>query len=152
MNYSIQNLLDDLNNLFETNANPDYAIQMSAYMKNRFPFFGIKSLERRIITREWWKTFQITSEAKLLNLTKELWELDQREFQYVGTDILKKHKSVLTPPALKTLKYLICTKSWWDTVDTMASHPVGQIVLNFPESGQIMDLWINDENMWIRRK
>lgn len=151
MNHSIQNSFKELTTLFQSGANPRNSVQMSAYMKNRFPFFGIKSPERRIITREWQKTFTISSESELLNLSKELWKLDQREYQYAGTGILKKHKKILTSKSLKKLKYLICTKSWWDTVDTMASHPIGQIVLNFPEIGQTMDSWINDENMWVRR-
>lgn len=151
MKNSIQKLLPELRHLLKSEANPEQAIQMSAYMKNRFSFFGIKSPERRKLTGEWQKTFTISSESELLNLSNELWKLEQREFQYVACDSLKKHKNLLTLNSLSTLKNLICTKSWWDTVDVIASHPVGQIVLNFPECGETMDSWINDENMWVRR-
>ena len=93
----------------------------------------------------------MASESELLNLANELWNLEQREFHYVGSDTLKKDKSMLTPSALNTLKRLIIDNSWWDTVDTLAAHLIGQIILNFPETGQIMDTWIEDDNMWVRR-
>ena len=151
MTNQFQNLLYKLTLLLQSKAKRDNAIHMSAYMKNRFSFFGIKTPERRKLTREWWKKFSIASESELLNLANELWNLEQREFHYVGSDTLKKHKSMLTPSALNTLKRLIINNSWWDTVDTLAVHPIGQIILNFSETRQIMDTWIEDDNMWVRR-
>ena len=151
MTNQFQNSLTELTLLLQSRANGDNAVHMSAYMKNRFSFFGIKTPERRKLTREWWKKFPIASESELLNLANELWNLEQREFHYVGSDTLKKHKSMLTPSALNTLKRLIINNSWWDTVDTLAAHPIGQIILNFPETGQIMDTWIENDNMWVRR-
>ena len=151
MTNQFQNSLNKLTLLLQSRANRDNAVHMSVYMKTRFSFFGIKTPERRKLTREWWKKFPISSESELLNLANELWNLEQREFHYVGSDTLKKYKSMLTPSALNTLKRLIINNSWWDTVDTLAAHPIGQIILNFPETGQIMDTWIEDDNMWVRR-
>lgn len=151
MTNQFQNSLNELTLLLQSRANRDNAVHMSVYMKNRFSFFGIKTPERRKLTREWWKKFPIASESELLNLANELWNLEQREFHYVGSDTLKKDKSMLTPSALNTLKMLIINNSWWDTVDTLAANPIGQIILNFPETGQIMDTWIEDDNMWVRR-
>ena len=151
MTNQFQNSLNKLTLLLQSRANRDNAVHMSAYMKNRFSFFGIKTPERRKLTREWWTKFPIASESELLNLANELWNLEQREFHYVGSDTLKKYKSMLTPSALNTLKRLIIDNSWWDTVDTLAAHPIGQIIFNYPESGQIMDIWIEEDNMWVRR-
>ena len=151
MTNQFQNSLNKLTLLFQSRANRDNAVHMSAYIKTRFSFFGIKTPERRKLTREWWKKFPISSKSELLNLANELWNLEQREFHYVGSDTLKKYKSMLTPSELNTLKRLIINNSWWDTVDTLAVHPIGQIILNFPESGQIMDTWIEEDNIWVRR-
>ncbi len=151
MTNQFQNSLNELTLLLQSRANGDNAVHMSAYMKNRFLFFGIKTPERRKLTLKWWKKFPIASEVELLNIANELWNLEQREFHYVGSDTLKKYKSMLTPSALNTLKRLVINNSWWDTVDTLAAHPIGQIILNFSETGQIMDTWIEDDNMWVRR-
>lgn len=144
---SIRNLI----HLFQSNANPELAVQMSRYMKNEFPFFGIKSPERRAVSKIWMNEIQISTETDLFKIVMELWKLDKREFQYVACDLLKKYKNILTENALKQLKYFIYTKSWWDTVDVLASHPVGQIVLKFPACSQTMYSWIYNKNMWVRR-
>ena len=50
------------------------------------------------------------------------------------------------------IKDLIITKSWWDTVDLIASNLLGEICKKYPSliDEQIV-FWINDENMWLRR-
>ncbi|SVB66974.1 uncharacterized protein METZ01_LOCUS219828, partial [marine metagenome] len=85
MTNQFQNSLNELTLLLQSKINQDNAVHMSAYMKNRFSFFGIKTPERRKLTREWWKKFSIASESELLNLANELWNLEQREFHYVGS-------------------------------------------------------------------
>ncbi len=103
MTNQFQNSLNELTLLLQSKINRNNAVHMSAYMKNRFLFFGIKTPERRKLTLKWWKKFPIASEVELLNIATELWNLEQREFHYVGSDTLKKHKPMLTPSALNTL-------------------------------------------------
>ena len=49
---------------FENNANPENAIAMSKYMKNKFVFYGIPSPERKELYKEF-----IKSEKKKKQLT-----------------------------------------------------------------------------------
>src|SRR5262249_25589456 len=56
-----------------------------------------------------------------------------------------------TPTLLPTVAELITTKSWWDTVDTLASDTVGPMVRNHPELLSTMDEWVRDDNLWIAR-
>ena len=51
MTNRFQNLLYELTLLLQSKAKRDNAIHMSAYMKNRFSFFGIKTPQRRKLTR-----------------------------------------------------------------------------------------------------
>ncbi|MEE8335065.1 MAG: DNA alkylation repair protein [Candidatus Neomarinimicrobiota bacterium] len=132
-------------------ANKNMGQQMSAYMKNNFPFLGIKSPQRREIVVKCWKLMEIKRESDLLRVVDNLWELPEREFQYVGCDTLKKYKNLLTADAITGLAKLIRSKSWWDTVDSIAAHPVGHVVQCYPETVSKVDAWIHDENMWIRR-
>ena len=48
------------------------------------------------------------------------------------------------------LKYLIVTKSWWDTVDLLAKV-VGSLVIRIEGYDQIMLEWSKDSNIWLRR-
>ena len=51
-----------------------------------------------------------------------------------------------------TLEPLIVRKSWWDTVDLLASNVVGALLRTHtaPVLGE-MDAWIQSDNMWKRR-
>jgi 3-methyladenine DNA glycosylase AlkD len=66
--------------------------------------------------------FEVLSTAKLL------WDKDEREFTYTAVDLLIKHQAKLTVDAdiscqsTDVLKRLLTEKSWWDTVDMLASN------------------------------
>ena len=125
---SPNNQINELTRLFKENAHDENATQMAQYMKGHFLFFGIKSTLRREIQREWWKGHQ-----------------------YVGLDLGKQYKEYFIPASILFIQQLITTKSWWDTVDSIANHMAGTIVFNYPEAALIMDEWIDHKNMWIRR-
>jgi 3-methyladenine DNA glycosylase AlkD len=56
-----------------------------------------------------------------------------------------------SPALLPTVQELITTKSWWDTVDTLAAHTVGPLVAAYPGLVDTMDAWVTDANMWLVR-
>lgn len=127
------------------------AIGMAKYMKNQFPFLGIQSPERRKAVAPLFKEAKVYKGPIDWQLIHKLWEMDEREYQYVAIDYLKRAKKCFTPDDLKSLKQLIMTKSWWDTVDIIASHLVGYIVKTYPQCASIIDEWIDDSDMWVRR-
>jgi len=143
--------ITELQHTLAKNGNREYSVRMAQYMKNQFPFYGIQSTPRRHISRQWLKNHPIVNETDTCDVLKLLWGKNQREFQYIGSDIAKKNKRKLTPKSIPTLEYCIRTKSWWDTVDALAAHPIGMIVQHHPGLISLMDQWIEDENMWIRR-
>ena len=136
---SPDNQINELTRLFKENTHDENAVQMAQYMKGHFPFFGIQSALRRDIQREWWRGHSIHSENELQSLIVTLWGLDKREYQYVGLDLGKRYKKYFTPVSTLFIQKLITTKSWWDTVDTIASHMAGAMVCNYPETVIIMD-------------
>lgn len=118
---------------------------MAAYMRDQFAYFGVATAERRRLTKPILKAY---AEADL----RELWARPQRELQYSACDYLElHHKRLLVPELLPTLEHLLTTKSWWDTVDALASHSVGGLVLRHPELHGAMDGWSTADNMWLRR-
>jgi 3-methyladenine DNA glycosylase AlkD len=82
---------------------------------------------------------------------QRLWALPEREFQYAALDLLARAAPALTADALQAVETLIVTKSWWDTVDALASGVVGRIVLAHPATAATMDRWLDHESMWLRR-
>jgi 3-methyladenine DNA glycosylase AlkD len=140
-----------LNHLFAANANAQNALAMKAYMKNRFEFFGIRSTQRRELQQAFLaehgrpKPFDV-------EILLSLWDAEQREFQMFGLDLLRKQAAQAEENDLKLIEQLILTKSWWDTVDGLASWVCGPYFLKFPEKKRpITDAWAISENMWLRR-
>lgn len=131
-------------------ADPSRADAMSAYMRNGFVFFGLPAPVRRKSAAGFAAAFAGASEEELLGAVEHLFTLEQREFAYIATDLLRSGWRVLTPGALPRLRALVLTRSWWDTVDPLA-HVIGVLVLNHRELAADMDQWVRDENRWLVR-
>jgi len=137
--------------LLEQNANAENAMAMKAYMKGRFEFYGIKSPKRRALQK------QFLVESGLPKpfdpeVFEALWNADQREFQMFGLDLLRRQAKKAERDDLPLIEELITTKSWWDTVDGLASWICGPYFQKFPEKKKpITDAWAVSENMWLRR-
>jgi len=128
------------------------AIAMAAYMKNRFPFYGIPMPQRKQLNKALLPERKAAvTETWLLETSHLLWQENERECQYAGIDLLERFSSVLTMQAIASLEALILQKSWWDTVDLLATKLVGQLVLQFPELRSTMDSYSQHSNLWLRR-
>jgi len=143
--------LKTLTKLFQQHSHSEYSVRMAQYMKNQFDFYGIKSPLRKELQRQWWQKHFIQSTQDLVNLIDLLWQQDRREFQYVALDIGKRYKKQFTSDHIPIIQHWIDTKSWWDTVDALASHFIGAVVYQYPKVAQQMDEWIDHETMWARR-
>jgi 3-methyladenine DNA glycosylase AlkD len=133
-------------------ADPERAGQMAAYMKDQFPFFGVTAAPRRAAVRAAVRDLgRPPSGDDVLDCARRLWRLDERELQYVGSDLLAHHPKLLRTDHLAGVRQLIESKSWWDTVDALASPTVGALVLADPALGAVMDEWIDDPNIWVAR-
>jgi 3-methyladenine DNA glycosylase AlkD len=124
---------------------------MAAYMKDHFVFLGMPAPVRERMTRAVFNDLPRPGAADVIAFAEAMWELPEREYQYVGTGLLHRYEKLLTPNALVPLERLITTKSWWDTVDELAGHPVGSIVGRHPEQRVVMDRWLVSDNLWLAR-
>ncbi len=130
---------------------PARAAAMSAYMRDKFPFLGIPSPERARLEREALAGVGRVSQKDLVAAAGELWAMPEREFQYAACALLARHAKVLDEGFIPTLRTLVTTKSWWDTVDTLAAHVAGPIVRAHPAAVSVMDAWIEDPDFWLAR-
>lgn len=129
-------------------ANPENAAPMSAYMRDQFPFLGIKTPERRAISQPFMKAS--ATDPLDWDFVEACWCQPEREFVYVACDYLTRHQRQLTPADLPRLRQFIQWESWWDTSDVLDKF-VGVIVQKNPAEKDTMRTWAQDPNMWIRR-
>ena len=132
-------------------ADDEKSPKMAAYMKNHFKFFGIQSAERRAAQRPTISGLGSASGSELIEFAAACWAEDEREVQYSATDALRKHVALLDEKHLPDLRKLVSTKSWWDTVDSLAVHTIGPLVARNPGLVDDMDAWIEDDNIWLAR-
>lgn len=132
-------------------ANPVVAAQMRAHMRDAFLFLGLRTPRRRQLARRVLYGLPRPTEADLRAVALACWEMPEREYQYFAVGWLATHPSACGPGFLATAEILITTKSWWDTVDTLASAVVGTIVARHPAAVPTMERWITDGNMWLAR-
>lgn len=141
-----------LKTLFEQNANPAQAAPMKKYMRDQFEYLGIKSPQIAAVQKEFYRANGLPELSELDEILRELWSLPQREFQYVGMGLLGRFEKQLPAEFIDTVEYLIVTKSWWDTVDAIASHTVGTHFKQFPKVREkYLKRWRKSNNMWLRR-
>jgi 3-methyladenine DNA glycosylase AlkD len=127
------------------------AVGAAAYMRDQFPFLGLTSPRMAELNREVLAGLAAPAEADLIAVARSCWARPAREYQYFACAYLRRYVRVASPTLLATVRELIATKSWWDTVDTLAAHTVGPLVSSHPALLSTMDEWVEDENMWLVR-
>jgi 3-methyladenine DNA glycosylase AlkD len=137
----MRTVLHRLTHEYEAARDPELAAPMAAYMRGLFPFLGLPSTPRRLLTKRVLEGLEKPDEAQLTEVALACWALDEREYQHFAVDWLRSHAKVLTPAFLPTARYLITTKSWWDTVDGLAADVVGTLVQRHPGLLSTMDAW-----------
>lgn len=122
---------------------------MEAYMKNNFIFLGIKAPERVKLTKQFLK---LNGEPLNLDSIKEIWDFEEREFQYIALALLDRQYKKAKEERIIFYEGLVIEKSWWDTVDTIAGRLISFHLLKYPHLiNKYADKWIHSENMWLNR-
>jgi len=141
-----------LQTLLEQNANPTQAGPMKKYMRDQFEYLGIKSPQLKELLKQFIAANGLPPIKDLDAILRELWALPQREFQYAATGFLGRSEKQLPASFIKTIEFLLVTKSWWDTVDTISGGTLGVHFKRFPEVRQkYLAKWRLSDNFWLRR-
>jgi 3-methyladenine DNA glycosylase AlkD len=140
-------IINALVKMYESHRNPQAAKAMAAYMRDQYPFLGIKTPLRREILKEF-----LISNPPNKEWIPILWKLPEREYLCVAIDILDKIKKKLGPNDIILIEKCITNKSWWDTVDGLATNIVGYLFGKYPSLQEEYAVkWNQSDNMWLNR-
>lgn len=142
---------EELQYRFEQNANAEDAKTMKAYLRDQFDMYGIRTPVRKTLYKDLMAQTKTWTYPEVESLMVWCWDQEQRDYQYFGIDLMQRWKNKLPEEALDFVKYLITNRSWWDTVDLLATNPLGSLCRKYPSAWSAMDEWIDHENMWLRR-
>jgi 3-methyladenine DNA glycosylase AlkD len=133
-------------------ANPEKAAPMQAYMKTDMPFYGVQKAGRTGILRDLVRDYRPDTADSYRDLVLALWNLEHREEKYIALGVAQHFKAHILPSQIDLYRRLIVEGAWWDLVDEVANHLIRNLVIGYPvESWPLVDRWIDDESMWLRR-
>ncbi len=144
-------MIKEIQLTLKNNRNSNNANQMMAYMKDRFSFLGIKKPLLMELSKSYLSS-KFNKYDDLMELVNELWEMPEREFQYLAMEFLYRNKKLLSLESVVDIESLITSKSWWDTVDGLASNVIGLLLKQFPDHmKETIAPWIDSNDIWLNR-
>lgn len=146
------NYCNNIVHALNSHADTGRATNMKRYMKNNFEFFGIPAPKLRQLSATFLQKSNLPDVMQLPDLVRELWSVPQRELQYFALELLKKYLRQMPRDWIDLFEELITQKSWWDTVDALASWQVGNYYKMYPD--QIVPYttrWMGSGNIWLQR-
>jgi 3-methyladenine DNA glycosylase AlkD len=144
--------LNTFESKFQDRADGGIASGQKAYMKNLFEFYGIKAPVRQEIQKTFFNKKVLPPKEALDTLTKALWDKPQREFQYLAQEMVHRYAGQFEKDDILLFEFMITHKSWWDTVDFIASKLVGEFFKKFPgQRDPYVKKWMDSGNIWLQR-
>ncbi len=148
-------LIRHLRRALRSRADPSKAAAMQAYMKSEMPFYGIQATEQRRIYRELFSRHPIDNYACWRDTVMALWRSARyREERYAALELIgwKAYAGFRTPACLPWYEEIVVSGAWWDTVDHVAIHRLGDLLRDYPRRmKREMLAWSRTDNLWKRR-
>jgi 3-methyladenine DNA glycosylase AlkD len=136
-------------------SNPEKAVVMKSYLKNKFDLMGIQKPERDATLKLFRKeVFSPSTEGELIDWIHLLWKQPLRDYHYVAMHECEKSRKLLTSPAgVAELENCLLHHQWWDTVDLLAANYIGGYYAKQPF--EVLERrareWIVSPDMWLNR-
>lgn len=136
----------------EKKANSKIAAEQKAYMRGQFEYYGIKTPIRRHIQKPFFIKAFLPQKEVAIQIAKSLWSKPQRDYQYIAQELLFKYTKQIEKDDISIFEFMVVNKSWWDTIDFIASKLMAAYFVKYPEKRKFyVDKWLNSNNMWLQR-
>ena len=131
----------------------------AAYMKSEMPYYGITSPELTALLRPFVRAVPAGHGAEWEATVLELWDnATHREERYAALALARARVAHqwYDPEVLPLFRHLVVTGAWWDFVDVIAAHLVGEVLARHREAvTPVMREWSvaheQVEDLWVRR-
>jgi len=143
--------LDPLESEFKKRYHRENARAIKSYLRNQFEAYGITTpMRRRLCINHMNKGLPRYREVPAI--VKSCWKRPERDWQYFAVELLAKYRKEWDNKIVKLIEWMIVHKSWWDTVDHIASELTGPFFQLFPEKIlRVTASWNRSENIWLQR-
>ncbi len=152
MHTEVSEFINTLSLEFKRHADPEKASEQKAYLQNKFDCYGLLTQQRRNIQKPFLVREFLPPKDQLKPIVKQLLEKPQREYHYFAQELTLKYVKHMNAKDIQLFEYMICHKSWWDTVDFIATKLVGHYFKVFSgEKNKYISKWLSTDHMWLHR-
>ena len=150
-----QKLIRSLRKALRAVADPAKAPVMQAYMKSSMPYLGIQAVPFRKATKAVLAAHPLDSFEDWRDTALALWRAAHyREERYAVIELVgyRGYAKFRILDALPLYEEMISTGAWWDYVDAIAGHRLGELLRRYPkELRLILREWAVCDDLWKRR-
>jgi 3-methyladenine DNA glycosylase AlkD len=136
-------------------GDPERARQQQAYMKSSMPCFGVPMAEVKRISKDLSRRYAPADVERFEHVALSIWRnarhREERYFCETWTGMTTARRWQ-TPDLLPMYTEMIVTGAWWDLVDWLAIHRVGDILRKHrAHTRPVLEAFAHDDNLWKRR-
>ena len=128
---------------------------MRAYLKSEMPCHGLTAAVMRKIVRTRAAEHPVRTLAEWERAALTLWRgAAFREERHAAIEFirLRSFRPYRVIAAVPTFEEMIVSGAWWDLVDPVATHVLGDVLEDEPRrTAAVMRRWSRDADMWKRR-
>jgi 3-methyladenine DNA glycosylase AlkD len=136
-------------------GDPEVAARQQEYMKSEMPYHGLPAprlkAELRPLLREW----QPADDEQWAGTVRTLWDGATHREEWYAAMAVARHRRArawLDAASLDLWEHLVVTGAWWDVVDDVATHLVGDVLAAHRSAATpIVRVWATDDDLWLRR-
>jgi 3-methyladenine DNA glycosylase AlkD len=148
-------LVEDIRRTLAEHADPARAAGQQRYMRSAMPYRGLTAPQLKAALRPLLATYVPEGRAEWEETVRELWDHATHREEWYAAIALVRHRRArdwLDPDVLPLLRHLIVTGAWWDVVDDVATHPLGDTLDRHRAAvTPVLRAWATDDDLWLRR-
>jgi len=133
-------------------ADPEIAIGGQRFSKEPLQLYGIKAPDIHKLSKTSFQEIKRLSKTEIFALCDELWQSGYQEETIIACNwAYRLRKSYTLDDFTLFEKWLETNVSNWAMCDSLCNHPVGDLVMMYPELISKLKGFTKSENRWVRR-
>ncbi len=150
-----ERLITDIRQQLEGASDRTRAPKMQAYMKSAMPYYGVPiPAVRKICTQSFAQHIlpDVPSWRQTVRAMFDDARFREERYAAVALSGYRAYDAFQRPAAVPLYRHLITRGAWWDTVDEVAGHRMGELLRRYPAKiTPTLLTWSQDPDMWLRR-
>lgn len=133
-------------------GNPERAVQQQVYLKSTMPCLGVPNPTVRMIVRNAAALRPQLTRDEWVAAIRSLWTgACHHEERLAAIELADARRAWAGGDLMDLYELMAITGAWWDLVDPLASHLVGDVLRHEPEQASRIREWADADDPWLRR-